>query len=145
MIALDTNIFVYAHRPESPHHEAARQAITAAVGGPASVGLPWPVVHEFLAVVTHPRIYREPATPAQALAAVSTLIEAGVTLLGEGANHFSVLSELLEVGQVSGPRIHDARIAAICLSHGVDVLWSADRDFTWFSQLRVVNPLTDPR
>ena len=32
-------------------------------------------------------------------------------------------------------------IAAICLSHGVSELWTADRDFSRFPDLRVCNPL----
>jgi hypothetical protein len=42
---------------------------------------------------------------------------------------------------LEGSRIHDARIAAICLHHGVGELWSADRDFSAFPQLKVRNPL----
>lgn len=146
MIALDTNLLVCAHRVESPHHEAAHSAVTALVQGPGPVGVPWPVVHEFLAVVTHPRIYRNPTPTVDALAAMRALTDApGVQLLGEGLDHLAVLARLLEAGQVTGPRIHDARIAAICLSHGVEALWSADRDFTWFPALRVVNPLASTR
>ena len=48
---------------------------------------------------------------------------------------------LLVAGRVAGPRVHDARIAAICRYHGVDELWSADRDFGRFPDLNVVNPL----
>jgi predicted nucleic acid-binding protein len=37
--------------------------------------------------------------------------------------------------------VHDARIAALCLQHGVRELWSADRDFNRFPALRTRNPL----
>ena len=46
---------------------------------------------------------------------------------------------------VTGPKIHDARIAALCLDHGVDELWTSDRDFSRFRALRVRNPLVNPR
>lgn len=142
MIAIDTNILVYAHREDSPHHAAAQRLLHQAVTGRSPVGFPWPVLHEFLAIVTHPRIY-QPATPMpDALAAVDAVTGApGVHLLGEGADHLSIMSDLLASGGVIGARVHDARIAAICLAHGVDALWSADRDFSWFPQLKVVNPL----
>ena len=42
---------------------------------------------------------------------------------------------------ISGAAIHDARIAAICLDHGVDELWTCDRDFSRFPDLRTRNPL----
>lgn len=36
---------------------------------------------------------------------------------------------------------HDARVAALCLRHGVRELRTADRDFSLFPALRVRNPL----
>jgi predicted nucleic acid-binding protein len=62
-------------------------------------------------------------------------------LIGEDANYWPALRRLVLAGQISGPRIHDARVAAICKRWGVDELWSADRDFSRFAELRVVNPL----
>jgi len=65
-----------------------------------------------------------------------------LSLIGESEGvYFRYLKHILEASQVKGPRVHDARIAAICLSHGVDELWSADRDFSRFPGLRVKNPL----
>jgi len=64
-----------------------------------------------------------------------------VVLLGEASDHWSVLAELIEAGQVRGPMVHDARVAAICLGHGVDRLWTTDRDFSRFPALAVHNPL----
>jgi len=142
MIALDTNVLVYAHREDSPHHAAAHRAVRSAVLSPGGCAVPWPCIHEFLAVVTHPRIYDPPTPMASALAAVRSLVTApSVHLIGEGGSHVDVLTGLLSSGVVVGARVHDARIAAICLAHGVDALWSADRDFSWFPALTVVNPL----
>jgi predicted nucleic acid-binding protein len=64
-----------------------------------------------------------------------------LVLLSETANHWSELRDLVSKGRVAGQRIHDARIAAICLEHGIRELWSADRDFGRFANLRTVNPL----
>jgi hypothetical protein len=62
-------------------------------------------------------------------------------LLGETADYFTELVPLLRAGKISGPGVHDARIAALCLVHGVDELWTADRDFGRFRGLVVRNPL----
>ena len=62
MIAVDTNLLVYAHRPEMPFHERTRDVLTAAAGGREPVSVPWPCVHEFLAIVSNPRIFRDPTT-----------------------------------------------------------------------------------
>ncbi|WP_425310583.1 TA system VapC family ribonuclease toxin [Ammonicoccus fulvus] len=142
MIAVDTNLLVYAHREDSPHHEPALRVLTDLIAGPRQVGIPWPCLHEFLAVTTHPRIYDPPTRMSTALAAVTSLADVpAVHLLAEGPDHLQVLTRLLASERVTGPRIHDARVAAICLSAGVEALWSADRDFSWFPQLTVVNPL----
>jgi uncharacterized protein len=53
------------------------------------------------------------------------------------------LKEIATQGQIRGGQIHDARIAAICLQHGVSELWTADRDFSRFPQLKTRNPLVD--
>jgi toxin-antitoxin system PIN domain toxin len=142
VIAVDTNVLVYAHRQDSAHHAVARAAVERLVNGPGTVGVPWPVVHEFLAVVTHPRIYQPATTVAVAGAAMAALLGAPkVHVLGEGAEHFALLTRLLGAGPVVGARVHDARVAAICIAHGVEGLWSADRDFSWFPELKVINPL----
>ncbi|NNK63615.1 MAG: VapC toxin family PIN domain ribonuclease, partial [Gemmatimonadetes bacterium] len=51
------------------------------------------------------------------------------------------LERAVSGSRVAGPRIHDARVAALCDYHGVRELWSADRDFTRFPDLRTRNPL----
>ena len=142
MIAVDTNLLVYAHREDSPHHHAASALLRDLATGPGSWAIPWPCVHEFLAVVTHPRIYSPPSSPAVALAAIAALNTLpNVTFLHETTTHLGELAALLDRGDVVGARIHDARIAAICLANGVSELWSADRDFTWFPALKTKNPL----
>jgi hypothetical protein len=142
VIGVDTHILVYAHREDSPHHEAAADVLRGLATGRAPWAIPWPCLHEFLAVVTHPRIYRPPTPPQQALAAIESLTALpSVHLLSESRDHAQLLHDLLGVRGVVGPKVHDARVAAICLGHGVQPFWSADRDFSWFPTLRVVNPL----
>jgi predicted nucleic acid-binding protein len=64
-----------------------------------------------------------------------------LVLLSETGEHWDRLKPLLEAGRIAGPQVHDARVAALCLQHGVQELWSADRDFGRFPDLAVVNPL----
>ena len=46
---------------------------------------------------------------------------------------------------VVGGVVHDARIAAICVAHGIDVLLTCDRHLSLFPELRTKNPFTaDP-
>ena len=142
MIAVDTNVLVHAHRADSPFHVPAAATIRRLAESRAGWGLPWPCLHEFYAKVTHPRLFSPPSTVQQALQQIEAwLASPSVSLLGEAIDHWFRLRDLLTVAQVQGPMVHDARIAAICLSHGVDEFLTADRDFGRFPALRTRNPL----
>jgi hypothetical protein len=146
VIAVDTNILVYAHRADSEWHDAAVGCVRDLAEGRAAWAIPWPCVHEFLAIATHPRIYAPPTSIARAVDQVAAWLESpSLVLLAESAQHWDVLRPLLESGRIAGARVHDARIAAICLGHGVRELWSVDRDFGRFGGLATRNPLTGPR
>lgn len=141
MIAIDTNVLVYAHRKDSPHHDKAHELLHKLVSSPAPFAIPWPCVSEFLAVTTHPRIYRPPSPTPDALQAISALVALENThLICETSNHLELLTNLVGPG-VIGPKLHDARIAAICLGHGITELLTADRDFSYFPKLKTRNPL----
>jgi uncharacterized protein len=142
MIAVDTNILVYAHRVDSPWHEPAYQTILNLAQGDTVWCIPWPCIHEYLAVVTHPRIYSPPTPIAKALEQVEIWLEApSLRMLGELAGHWKELKKIVSAGKIMGGAIHDARVAAICVEHGVREIWSADRDFTRVAGLAVRNPL----
>lgn len=142
MIAVDTNILVYAHREDSLFHEAAFRRVAELAEGPATWAIPWPCLHEFLAIVTHRRIYAPPTPLDRALDQVDAWFESPtLALLTESVAHWPTLRTLLADGRVTGPQVHDARVAALCRQHGVHQLWSADRDFSRFTGITVVNPL----
>jgi predicted nucleic acid-binding protein len=52
MIALDTNILVYAHRRDMPQHTLALRAMQRLVAEDRTWAVPWPCIHEFLAAVS---------------------------------------------------------------------------------------------
>lgn len=140
MRAVDTNILVYAHRADSRFHRPAVDLLRELAEGKADWAIPWPCVYEFYSVVTHPRVYSPPSTPEQALAQLRAWIESpSLTLLGEPARYWDALEQLLRDADVTGPLVHDARIAAICVAHGVDPLITLDRDFSRFPELRTVS------
>jgi toxin-antitoxin system PIN domain toxin len=142
MIAIDTNILVYAHRRDSPFHAPAASAVRSLAESPAAWAIPWPCVHEFYSTATHTRIYDPPSSPAEAIAQVEAWLGSpSLVLLNEGTTYWPTLRPLLESGKVTGPMVHDARIAALCRANGVRELWTADRDFGRFPDLAVRNPL----
>jgi toxin-antitoxin system PIN domain toxin len=142
VIAVDTNLLVYAHREDAPWHAAAYGRIAELAEGRALWAIPWPCLHEFLAIVTHPRIFTPPTPLAAALDQVDAWLEApSLVLITESWGYWPELRSALAGGHVTGPRVHDARVAALCLLHGVRELWTADRDFGRFPGLEVRNPL----
>ena len=142
MIALDTNILVYAHRRDSEWHQAAYRCVAALAEGTAPWGVPWPCLHEFVAIVTHPRIFTPPTPLARALEQVEIWMESpSFEPLGELKGHWKELKAVLSNGRMVGGAVHDARVAAICLEHGVREMWSADRDFSRLAGPAVRNPL----
>ena len=142
MIAVDTNLLVYAHRRESRHHDTCRALIRSLAEGRARWAIPWPCMYEFFGVVTHPRIWKDTAsTPAQATAQIEAWTRSpSLSLLHEQDGFVDVLLELTRQPRVRGPIVHDARIAALCLAHGVETLLTKDRDFQLFPRLRTEDP-----
>lgn len=140
MIAVDTNILVYAHRGEYPQQATAHRRLGELAE--QTWAIPWPCIHEFLAVVTR-KNYLIARTPMhEALAQVAHLL-ATPTLhtLHETDQHWTIFNRLVRESDATGRMVHDAKIAAICLQHGVRELWTADHDFSRFPQLKTVNPL----
>jgi hypothetical protein len=142
LIAVDTSILVYAHRVDSQWHGEAQSSVQGLAEGTSQWAIPWPCLHEFLAIVTHPRIYR-PATPLPlAIDQIEAWMESPrLVLLAETAEHWEYLRRAAVPAKIAGAQTHDARIAALCLQHGVSELWTADRDFSRFAALKTRNSL----
>jgi uncharacterized protein len=142
MIAIDSNILVYGHRPGHDFDDEAFELLRDLAKGSQPWAIPFPCVHEFVRNVTDPRIYANPTPLDVALDQVAAWSEApSVRLLSEGRHHVELLSRIAIGGRAVGAKIHDARIAAICLDHSVSELWTADRDFGRFPTLKTRNPL----
>ena len=142
MIAVDTNILVYAHRAETSFHTQAFEAVRLLAEGAKPWGIPVSCLHEFLAVVTNTRVFK----PASSVEKANAQIEAWIAspqahILHSSPQHWRILSELALRAKLQGGQFHDARIATLCIENGVSVLWSADRDFGRYKSLKTLNPL----
>jgi toxin-antitoxin system PIN domain toxin len=141
LIALDTNILVYARREETQFHSQARSLLKRLAEGFEPWAIPWPCVYEFLRVVTHPRVFDPPSNIEVVVDDLSILMRSpSLTMLGEGPAHWSHLRRTVVGGRVIGNLVHDAHIAGLCLEHGVSVLFTEDRDFHRFPGLETVSP-----
>ncbi len=143
MIAVDTNVLVYAHRRENPWYTEAKSILRALAEDDAPWAIPWPCCYEFLSTVTNRRIWKEAAsTPQEAWRQVAVWTASpSVRLIGETGEFLDILRRFVERPRVTGGVVHDARIAAICVAHGVEALLTLDRDFSLFPELRTRNPI----
>jgi toxin-antitoxin system PIN domain toxin len=143
VLAVDTNILVYAHRREASEHAKAAAVVRSLAEGRRFWAVPWPCVYEFFSVVTNPRIWaRNASTPKQAWTQLEAWLGSPtLRLLGETEQFATQLARFLMLPRVRGGVVHDARVAALCVAHGVEALLTRDRDFSAFSELRTRNPL----
>ena len=141
MRAIDTNILIFAEVSTSHHHGRARDILTELAEGGRSWAIPWPCVHEFLRVVTHPRVFHPPVPLERALSDLERILGSpSLRLLHETPRHTEVMKEVLRTGRATGNLIHDAHIAALCIEHGASEFLTGDRDFERFEGLSVVDP-----
>lgn len=142
MIAVDTNVLVYAHRREAREFEAASHKLAELASGSEPWAIPWPCVYEFFSVVTNRRIWKDAVSSQdQARRQLDAWFASpSLQLLSETDDYAHVLLPLLSRPRVCGPVVHDARVAALCLAHGVEVLLTRDRDFSFFPELSTENP-----
>lgn len=144
MIAVDTNILVYAHRRESRFHASASSLLGGLCEGRDKWAIPWPCIYEFFSVVTNNRIWKDDvSTSEQAWNQIEAWTDSPtISLLKETENFLEILQEFAQRPRVRGAIIHDARIAALCIAHGVEKLFTLDRDYHLFTELPTYNPLT---
>lgn len=136
MIALDTNILVYAHRQELPKHDAARACLVAFAEGASRWAIPVYCVGEFLRIVTHPRLFTPAHTPGEASAAVERMLASpSLTILNPEDDYLPLLHEAMHEADAKGNLVFDAQIAALCQQAGVRALLTEDRDFARFKDL----------
>lgn len=143
MIVVDVNLLIYAFDTTSSRHDRARRWVEMALSSGAAVGLPWQTVAAFLRVVTDSRILKQRFSTEEAIEIVSEWLEMpNVRLLAPGDQHWTIFRQMLVRGQVKGPLVTDAQLAALTLEYG-GVLHTVDRDFARFPGLRWVNPIED--
>lgn len=143
MIVPDANLLIYAYDSRSPHHDVARKWWEACLCSTAPVGIPWVVVLAFVRLMTHPTINENPMDVNQAREAVESWLDVEVvSLLSPTRRTTKNFFDLL-VGAGSGGNLStDAMIAALAIEHG-GIVYSNDRDFARFTELRWRNPLAD--
>lgn len=141
MIAIDTNLLVYAHRSRTPEHARARKAIERAATDDTGWGMAAASLTEFWAIATHPASDGRPSTPAQAAAFVRGLVQGGAQIWLPGPGFGDRLLQLAADLDVIGPRVFDVQIALTAFEGGATDLWTHDARFVKVPGLRLHDPL----
>lgn len=138
MIAVDTNVLVYAHRAETAQHSAAARRLVELAEGTGLWGLPVFCAGEFIRVVTHRRVFNPPSTLDEAIQFLERVVAAPAChILWPESGFFELLTAIARQADARGNLAFDAQIAALCRQHGVSVLLTNDRDFARFEGLRL--------
>ena len=138
MIAVDTNILVYALRKDATQHAAALSALTGLADGPVRWAIPDQVIGEFLRVVTDPRAPVDLGLVRAVAWMDALLASSSVEILGSGPRHWQILKDVVIGADARGTDVHDARLVALCLEHGVDRVLSEDRNLRRFDDITVI-------
>ena len=141
MIAVDTNILVYAHRSDAPNHTAMKKWLEAVLGGNEAFGVSDLVLSGFLRIVTHPSIFLPPSTMKAALEFCSQVRgQQHCMPISPGPRHWEIFTGLCKDAGVKGNLVPDAYLAALAIESGSEWI-STDRDYSRFAKLRWRHPL----
>jgi len=141
MIAIDTNLLVYAHRSRTPEHARARKAIERAAADDHGWGIAAASLTEFWAVATHPASEGRSSTPKQAAAFIAALVKSGAQIWLPGPGFGDRLLQVATDLDVVGPRVFDLQIALTSFEGGATELWTHDSRFVKVPGLRLHDPL----
>ena len=138
MIAVDTNVLIYAHRGETGFHQRAVSQLQALAVGAERWALPVFCIAEFIRVVTHRRVFSPPSTMMQATAFIEGIVAAPTCeVVRPGAEFLDRLLAAARDNDARGNLMFDAQIVALCREHGIDAVLANDRDFERFGGLQV--------
>ena len=139
--AVDVNVLLYASDESSPFHGKALELLDGLARGPQLLYVFWPVVMGYLRMATHPAIFPRPLSPENALHNVEQLLGLPhARTAGEDEGFWDVYLAATAGVVVRGNLVSDAHLVALMRQSGVATLWTHDRDFRKFEQVRVRDP-----
>lgn len=93
-------------------------------------------------IATHPSIFARPLEPAQARANLASLLgRRHVRCPGEHDGFWAIFEDTVAGDVVRGNLVPDAHLVALMRQHGVQTIWTADRDFRRFAGITPRSPL----
>jgi toxin-antitoxin system PIN domain toxin len=139
---VDANVLIYASNADDELHQRARELVVRLAGGPELLYVFWPTIMRFLRIATHPAIFRRPASPKQAIAAMTALLERPTVRTEAEDGGFWEVYRATAGDHIRGNSVLDAHIAALMRQHGVAVIYTRDRDFRRYDGIEPRDPFT---
>jgi toxin-antitoxin system PIN domain toxin len=143
MFVVDTNVLIYAADQDAGAHARCRDLLNEWRTAAPAWYVTWPILYEFLRVVTHPRVFRAPWSLIGAWRFVEALLSSpGLGLLVQTDRHAEVAAEVVHLlPELNGSLLHDAHTAVLMREHGIRRIVTRDTDFHRFPFLEPVDPL----
>lgn len=143
MLVVDTNVLVYAADADSPFHDQCRRWLEKQRAYPGAWFTTWPILYEFLRVITHPRVLKKPWNARAAWKFVAALLASpGLEILAPTDRHSEVAGEVIaEQPELGGNIFHDCHTAILMREHGIARICTRDTDFARFPFIAIVDPL----
>ena len=142
MILPDVNVLVYAHRRDISDHESYRLWLESVINAESAYGMSDLVLSGFLRVVTHPRVFKQPTSLADAMTFANQLRDQpNCVPIVPGNTHWRIFSRLCADANAKGNLVPDAYLAALAIEHGCEWI-TTDRDFSRFDGLKWRHPLS---
>lgn len=140
--SIDANILLYAANRDAAEHKAAMRFLEACAKEQDLLCMTWPAIMAFQRIATHPAVFANPLTPAQAWHNITALLALPRSrVLSETESFVDDYASVTEGLGIRGNLVPDAHIATILRQHGVNRIYTADSDFRKFAFLEVLNPL----
>jgi uncharacterized protein len=140
---VDANLLLYASDQDSPYHARATELVDELALGPEIVYLFWPTVMAYLRIATHPAVFANPLSAADARANIDALLALPhVQTSGESDGFWRRYAEVADDVSPTGNLVPDAHLVALMLDNGVRTIWTRDRDYRKFRGLTVRDPFT---
>jgi hypothetical protein len=145
VFVVDTDVFIYAAESSFAEHVRCRELVERWRLQPGAWFTTWSILYEFLRVVTHPRVFRNPWPVADAWHFVEGILAApALAVLVATERHAAVAARVLaEVPHVAGNLLHDAHTAILMREHGIRTIYTRDTDFHRFPSIDVRDPVTE--
>lgn len=143
MNLIDVNLLVYAVNSTASQHHPVKKWLEEMTSSGAPIVFPWVTIIGFLRVATNAKALPNPLTTNQALSSLQQWLGRDhVHIVEPGPWHWQILSEMIARFNLVGNSLTDAHLAAMAIEHGW-TLYSADRGFARYPNLKWVNPIPE--